>query len=100
MITTKTWQGIASGLVLIAFCFGMLAGMAACSEPAASTVLDYDTQQAVKNVPPGATDIEPLSKGWVRYTYEGHRYLFLFYTYSTGVGTAVTRIDWDDTTKQ
>ncbi|RDJ35001.1 MAG: hypothetical protein DWQ19_09205 [Crenarchaeota archaeon] len=29
-----------------------------------------------RNIPPGATDVEPLNAFWVEFTYKNHRYLF------------------------
>jgi hypothetical protein len=92
-------SGIVAGLMTIVIGVVVVINTSCCQSGCGDTQLDYVTQQAVKQVPPGATDVEPLKDGWVKYTYEGHRYLFFFNTWSHGGYAAVTRIDWDDTTK-
>jgi len=100
-VQRKLVSGIMGGLLTIVIgVFAVVTGLGVLSCFSDGTAqIDHYTQQAVKYVPPGATDIEPLSKGWVKYTYDGHRYLFLFHYWSHGGYAAVTRIDWDDTTK-
>jgi len=73
----------------------LVACLYSCEMSSTGTHIDYATQQAMKNVPPGATDIVPMKGGWVKYTYEGHRYLFLLNSWGQGAYSAVTRIDWD-----
>jgi hypothetical protein len=40
-------------------------------------------------------EVEPLKDGWVKYTYEGHRYLFLVHSWGQAAYSVVTRVDWD-----
>jgi hypothetical protein len=101
----KRDERLFAGIVAVGMLLGEVAwvlslGTSCCPYPEESGArLDRATQKAVENIPPGATDVEPLRDGWVKYTYEGHRYLFLFNSHTYLGYAAMTRVDWNDTTK-